>query len=237
MGDPNVHDDPSVYAVLDQMEALADAQGLVVDQVEDVHHDNVPDEIDIQACNWLHLQSDEEDDVDPIGPAQLPAAGSGGGGGASSSGGWHFSAEPRMSHSEFAVPGLPGAVFKYDQKLHRLAAHYRWPDGSLNRVGRVLIGSSSTSERRRYQGRPIGFMLAWMFAPAHPEYAPTITDAAQHRSLAEYEQRTHPALSYAVRVRLRNWAARQPSLQPLFQLCLEEGGLAAPGSEPLGLSY
>ena len=241
VGDPNVPDEPSVYAELDQMEAFADAQGLIVDQVEDVHHDNVPDEIGVQASNWLH--SDEEEwistDLGGRNGISTDHGGRGAQAAGSSSGGWHFSAEPRMTHDEFPVPGLPGAVFKYDRKLHRLAAHYRWTDSSdgLVRVGRVLIGSSSTSERRRYQGRPIGFMLAWMFAPSHPEYAPAITDQVQHRALAEYEQRDHPALSYKVRCGLRNWAARQPSLQPLFQLCLEEGGLPSPGAEPLGLSY
>ena len=231
-GDPGEPDVPPLAdLVMDGMIDIAEAQGLRVDVSEDAQCDGLPLVVGLEASEWLHGDGGDIG-AGVWGPAGEPAQGHGDV--ASHNFGWH-SLNERLSHDEFVVPGLP-AVFKYDRRLHRLAAHYRWSDGpeGLVRIGRVLIGSASSSDRRKWQGRPIGFMLAWMHAPGS---GCGIDDVHSHRQLAEFEMRFHPALAYQRRVDLRKWAAQQPELIPLFQLCVEEGGLPSPREEPLGISY
>ncbi|CAK0838618.1 unnamed protein product [Prorocentrum cordatum] len=97
-------------------------------------------------------------------------------------------------YSRYDVPGCGYLYYAHGRK--KMAAHCvnaACPHG-LCRTGRSCAGSA-----QKFSGRPVGFLLAWLFA-GHGY------DQAGHQALARREQRDNADISYAERNSCRQWA-------------------------------
>ena len=126
----------------------------------------------------------------------------------------------RVAHRVFQVADL--GSLRFDTHLRIMSAHCK-----CDRHGTCRMNRTVRPGRRPEQGRPLGYLLAWMLAPhSRPVEFP---DRASHAELAVCEgiYKDNPSVSYAERCRLRAWAKSLPSLAPLFAEGLEDGGAAA----------
>ena len=141
---------------------------------------------------------------------------------------------PRQSHDAFEWPGI--GLIKYDQSLNRLSAHYAWGNdkSALLRVGRSCRPSTQDSDRRRFQGQPIGFLLAWLSAPR--DFPAEFGNIRAHHRLSEFQMR-NPAMSLELRRRLRQEAMDVPGLRRLLDMRVAHASVSAPRHEPDGVSY
>ena len=107
---------------------------------------------------------------------------------------------PRVRHEEEFVVDVRGdglCLLKYDTKLHILAARCRFPaHGNNCRANRTANGNDLVQQ----QGRPLGFLLAWMLnAHRYP-------DQKQHSTASTDKLRgSKPHFSHDERKRLREW--------------------------------
>ena len=80
---------------------------------------------------------------------------------------------------------------------------------------------------RPQQGRPLGFLLAWLLAPHDDRFAIDFPDRESHSQLGDIRPSSpyylHAATAHAERTRLRLWARSLPDLAPIFEEGLEEG--------------
>ena len=141
----------------------------------------------------------------------------------------------RVSHETFMVAGCSRAAeahIRYDTQLARFSARYRWSSGKdgLLRLGR----SADQNHSKPDAGRPIGFLLAWLHAPASQ---PDINSQEAHQALTTRVLASHPAVSWAARRHWREWAMTQPSLKDLLQRRYEALRYKAPGAEPDTVVY
>ena len=133
----------------------------------------------------------------------------------------------RTAHRVFQV-GAFGSL-RYDTSLRILAAHCSCGCHGVCRMNRTV----KPAARRGEQGRPLGFLLAWLLAPH--KYPATFPDRASHAELAvpNGTYSDHRVVSYEERCRLRAWARTLPDLEPIFLEGLEAGGGGA--EEPIQL--
>lgn len=127
-------------------------------------------------------------------------------------------------HVDVRGDGL--CYIKHDERLQILSAHCRHPNhGALCRVNRTL----RTRPRNDAQGKPVGFLLAWMACA--DDYA----DQASHHAIAAQARVAGvEALSFENRSSWREWArVHSPGLTELAAR-VEAGG-AGTGEEPEGL--
>ena len=112
----------------------------------------------------------------------------------------------RTRHIEFKVDirGDGLAVLKYDTQLGILSAHCRDPAHKDCRVNRVLRGGPNNPA----QGRPAGFLLAWIQCSCDPAFKrPTAKASAQaHMAISRGAARlVAPQLNPVRRVQARRW--------------------------------
>ena len=133
----------------------------------------------------------------------------------------------RRSHCVFQVQQF--GTLRYDTNLCILAAHCEGCGHGVCRMNRTCKPSSRRSE----QGRPLGYLLAWLLAPH--SHSAEFPDRPAHNVLAVRNgaYAHHASVSYAERCRLRAWAKTIPDLQPIVDENLEDGGGSA--AEPLEL--
>ena len=139
----------------------------------------------------------------------------------------------REAHLVFQVRDW--GQLRYDTRLHILSAHCRCDNHGTCRLNR-----SCRVGRREAQGRPLGFLLAWLKA-CRAEHAVEFVDRESHALLGNTAPgalyRDHVCIGYDERVRLRSWAKTVVELAPIFTDRLENGPRSATGEieEPFDL--
>lgn len=85
------------------------------------------------------------------------------------------------------------------------------------------------NDQRPAQGRPLGFLMAWLRA------GPECLHDGSHQVLARRESVHDPRISYEQRVDARVWLEAQPNCQWLFEL--ERPMRPEEGAEPPVATY
>jgi hypothetical protein len=138
---------------------------------------------------------------------------------------------PRVQHDVFLVDirGDGLCELRYDTKLNILSAHRNLPShGRQCRVNRTL--NASTHRSRAAQGRPAGFLLAWLKCAA--EHG----SQAEHHKIASDRRTVVPSLSFTARSEARARAkARYPDLAAFLEVHEAEKAAATDPDEPADL--
>ena len=120
----------------------------------------------------------------------------------------------------YDIPEANGAKFVLDMDAESLAVHCSaHPQCRLNR--------SVRRGKRDCQGRPVGFLIAWMRA------AERFPDQKSHLAFSRRAARGDEALSFERRQQDREWARQQPTLAGVFEF--EKHG-ARPGERGAALA-
>ncbi len=132
--------------------------------------------------------------------------------------GWQKAAGNAETYKKFQI-GEYGFLY-YAVNRRSMAVHCT--DSLCNhgtcRVNRSCVGSAAA-----YSGRPIGFLLAWLWA-SH-DY---INDRAGHQDLAKRKQRHHPSIAFAERLAARRWAEENVPDAVALERALEIGETEEP---------
>lgn len=147
--------------------------------------------------------------------------------------GWHARGGPAWPR--YDIEGFGHLV--HDQGVggrnESVAAHCA-RHGALCRVNRALVRrkgpAGEAGGRCEAQGRPVGFLIAWLKAADLPEFS----TKAQHRELASSIFADHDAISFDRRVEARTLAEGFAHLQPLLDR--ERPRHPAEGPEPILLA-
>lgn len=144
-------------------------------------------------------------------------------------GGWGRGVRAAAPHETWAADirgdGLP--QIKWDPAVSQLTAHCNLPaHGRLCRLRRTV----KPSDRNVAQGRPAGWLLAWL------QCAEDFSDQTGHQQAGARvaSQRVPAALAHDKRSQARTWLASQPELSAAFER-LERASRGTDDWEPEGL--
>ncbi len=108
---------------------------------------------------------------------------------------------------------------------NELSAHC---DNDLCNHGLCRTKRSLSGSAEKYTGRPVGFLVAWLFAGAE-----FVNDREAHQKLARREKRDDPLISFAERLHARRWVqANVPDV-----LAIERPLAADETDEPTHVHY
>ena len=215
----DAHDVPVALQVLRDAVGVAEGQGWRLDSdPEDGAEDEAPDTDRVLDAEDLRRQRRPRTPISrPLPQSDVPRRP-------------QFTGA-RLSHRAFRVQQF--VFLRYDTNLRILAAHCNCDHGVCRMNRTVKPGTGALVGRRAEQGRPLGYLLAWLLAPH--KYPVEFPDRGSHSTLAVPGGvcSGHAAVSYEERCRLRAWAKTLPELQPIFDENLEDGGGSA--EQPLQL--
>ena len=112
-----------------------------------------------------------------------------------------------MSHSEFGDVDF----IKYDAKLGSLSAHCRHDEHDGSNTCRCKRSVLRSQRGIRSAGRPVGFLLAWLFAAKH------FHSQKKHHSLSCKVAKNSKKMTWKKRKEAREWAKKQDSLKTLCE--------------------
>ncbi len=133
--------------------------------------------------------------------------------------GWQRSASSaNETYKKFPV--LHHGFLYYAEGRQSLAAHCTDPlcNHKNCRVNRSMTGCAA-----KYTGRPVGFLLAWLFAGGD-----FLNDRDGHQKLGRRSDRHDPRIDFAERLAARTWAQKHMPEVLLLERALEVGETEEP---------
>ena len=109
--------------------------------------------------------------------------------------------DPKLGHVGF---------IKYDAKLGSLSAHCPHDEHDGSNKCRCKRSVLRSQRGNRSAGRPIGFLLAWLFAAKH------FHSQKKHHSLSCRVAQNSKKMTWEKRKEAREWAKNQDSFKTLF---------------------